>query len=285
MNIDIRDRRVLLYYVVNIFLVLNMMIILFSGIVMLSSGEIKSVSLLKFIFSTLFFTLISKGIIGLIMRLNRKEQVTLFLMSLIMSLIVVVMSSLTSLFHPQIILQFTLLLWGVYTILYNYIVLKSIRQYIPLVVLTSVYAFFSLALFVIMFMDIYKLFFIPDVILTGIISIVIVFVSLEMLQLLAYVFIPEYYAKNIEVVDLFDEIAEKYDIRIRDQEEKEEIRNKRAVERRMIERQKQAEREKLRAEREKNRKKLKAKIKPLTKKRLDKHVEKMKVDDKDKEEN
>ena len=280
MKIDIRDRRVLLYYVVNVFLVLNMMIILFSGIVMLSSGEIKSVSLLKFIFNTLFFTVITKGIIGLIMRFNRKEQITLFLMSLIMSLIVVTMSTLTSLFHPQIILQFTLLLWGVYTILYNYIVLRNIRQCIPLVVLTSVYAFFSLALFVIMFMDIYKLFFVPEVILTGIISIVIVFVSLEMLQLLAYVFIPEYYAKNIEVIDLFDEIAEKYDIRIRDQEEKEEIRNRRAVERRMIERQKKAEREQLRVEREKNRKKLKAKIKPLTKKRLDKHIKKTKVNDK-----
>lgn len=270
----ITNKRVLLYYILNIFLVLNMMIILFAGMTMLQTGGVKNLGIFKFFLNTMFFTVISKGIIALIMRLPKKEQITMLLMSFSFAVFIALMHVLITIINPQIMLQLTLLFWGVYTILYNYMVLKNIRQFIPLVVLTSIYAFFSFALFIIMFMDIYKLFFEPTQILSGIISIIIVFVSLEMIQLLSYVFIPEYYSRS-EITDLFDEIKIKYDFRERNIEEQEQLKAQQIVERKMIERQKQAERERLKQERTMNRRKLKAKTKPLTKSELNKHLQKM----------
>lgn len=270
----ITDKRVLLYYIVNIFLVLNMMIILFSSIILLQAGE-TGAKVFKFFFNTLFFTAISKGFIALILRLPKKEQIVLFLMSFSSAIFVAVMSVLTSLFNPQIIFQLTLLFWSIFSILYNYSVLKNIRQYLPLVVLTSIYAFYSLALFIIMFMDIYKLFFNPTVALTGTLSIIIVFISLEMLQLLAYVLIPEYYSKSAEIIDLFDEIKIKYDIKERVLEEQEQLRVKKIVERKMLERQREAEKLLEKENREKNRRKIKKDIKPLTRSSLNKYLEKM----------
>ena len=266
----ITDKRVLLYYIINIFLVLNMMIILFVSISMLQSGEGKSIQVFKFFLNTLFFTIITKAILGLLLRLPKKVQTILIFMSLFLAIFILLMLVLITIFNPQIILQLTLLFWGVYTILFNYIVVKNIRQYIPLVVLTSIYAFFTLALFIIMFIDIYKVFFDPSAILTGILSIIIVFVSMEILQNLAYVLIPEYYPSPPETIDLFDEIKLRYDIRERDILEQEDLKTKKIVERKMIERQKRAERERIREERKLNRRKLKATINPLTKGRLEK---------------
>ena len=270
----IKDKRVLLYYIINIFLVLNMMIILFSSIILLQVGE-KGVNVFKFFFTTLFFTAISKGFIALILRLPKKEQVILLLLSFFMSVFIGIMSVLSAIFNSQIILQLTLLFWSVFSILYNYAVLKNTRQYLPLAVLSSIYAFYSLALLVIMFTDIYKIFFDPTAIITGSLSIIIVFVSLEMLQLLAYVLIPEYYSKSAEIIDLFDEIKIKYDIREREIEEQEELRVKKLVERRMIEKQKQAEKLLEKEEREKNRRKIKKDVKPLTRSSLNKYLEKI----------
>ncbi len=270
----IKDKRVLLYYIINIFLVLNMMIILFSSIILLQAGE-KGVNVFKFFFTTLFFTAISKGFIALILRLPKKEQVILLLLSFFMSVFIGIMSVLSAIFNSQIILQLTLLFWSVFSILYNYAVLKNTRQYLPLAVLSSIYAFYSLALLVIMFTDIYKIFFDPTAIITGSLSIIIVFVSLEMLQLLAYVLIPEYYSKSAEIIDLFDEIRIKYDIREREIEEQEELRVKKLVERRMIEKQKQAEKLLEKEEREKNRRKIKKDVKPLTRSSLNKYLEKI----------
>ena len=270
----IKDKRVLLYYIINIFLVLNMMIILFSSIILLQAGE-KGVNVFKFFFTTLFFTAISKGFIASILRLPKKEQVILLLLSFFMSVFIGIMSVLSAIFNSQIILQLTLLFWSVFSILYNYAVLKNTRQYLPLAVLSSIYAFYSLALLVIMFTDIYKIFFDPTAIITGSLSIIIVFVSLEMLQLLAYVLIPEYYSKSAEIIDLFDEIRIKYDIREREIEEQEELRVKKLVERRMIEKQKQAEKLLEKEEREKNRRKIKKDVKPLTRSSLNKYLEKI----------
>ncbi len=271
----VKDKRVLLYYVVNIFMVLNMMIILFSSIILLKEGEVQSLGVFKFVFNTLFFTILSKGFIALILRLPKKEQLVLFFMSFVMLVFIALMSVLTRLFNPQIILQLSLLFWSVYTILYNYIVLKNIRQYLALVVLTSIYAFYSLSLFVIMFKDIYSIFFSHGAALTGSLSIIIIFVSLEMLQLLAYVLIPEYYSKSTEIIDLFDEIKIKYEIRERMIEEQEDLRIKKVVERKMLERKKQAEEEKEKNARKINRRKIKSNIEPLTRKKLNKYLEKM----------
>lgn len=275
----ITDRRILLYYILNIFLVLNMMMILFVSVNMLKTGDAKTIGVFNFFINTLFFTVITKGIVSLVMRLPKREQIILLFMSFIFSIIMLLFKILLTVFIPQIIIQLILLFYGVYIILYNYIVLKNIRQFIPLVVLTSIYAFFTISLFIIMFIDIYKVFFQPDVILSGILSIIIVFVSLEMLQHLSYVFIPEYYSKSAEIIDLFDEIKFKYDIRERNIEEQERLKNRKIVERRMIERQKKEEREKLRNERKQNRKNLKTKINPLTKERLNKHINKINKED------
>ena len=271
----ITDKRVLLYYIINIFMVLNMMIILFSSIILLQAGKVQSLGVFKFFFNTLFFTALSKGFIALILRLPKKEQIVLFLMSFAFSIFIALMSVLMTVFNPQIILQLTLLFWSVFTILYNYAVLKNIRQYLPLVVLTSIYAFYSVALLIIMFIDIYKLFFDTNAILTGALSIIIVFVSLEMLQLLAYVLIPEYYSKSAETIDLFDEIKIKYEIRERIIEEQEEIRMQKVVQRRMREKQKQGERELIKEERNLKRRKIKKDIKPLTRSKLNKYLEKI----------
>ncbi len=274
-EIRTNNKRVLLYYVVNIFLVLNMMLILFSSIIMLKSGEVSSAGLIKFFFNTLFFTGLTKGIIALILRLPKKDQLVMLFMSLIISIFIWIMSILTIVFNPLIILQLTLFFWSIYAILYNYIVLKNIKQYMSLVVLTSIYAFYTLSLFVILFMDIYKVFFDSGAVLTGTLSIIIVFISLEMLQLLAYVLIPEYYSKSVEIIDLFDEIQFKYEIRERDVIEQEEFKTKKIVERKMLERQRIAEREKERQERLAKRRKIKSNIRPLSKNRLDKHLDKV----------
>lgn len=276
------DKRILLYYILNIFLVLNMMIILFVSIVMLKSGEQKTLSVFNFFINTMFFTVLTKGIISLVLRLPKKEQIIILGMSLIFSIVVLVISELLTIFNPQIMLQLTILFWGIYAILYNYIVLKHIKPYILLVVLTSIYAFFSLALFIIMFTDIYKLFFEPEIMLSGILSIIVVFVSLEMLQQLAYVFIPEYYSDSAEIIDLFDEIKFKYDIKERDIVEQEKLKRQKIVERRMVEREKRAEREKIRNEQLFKRRKLKDKIKPITKTRLNEYF---KIQNKKKKEN
>ncbi len=276
MKIKIKDRRILLYYIVNIFITLNMMIILFTSIVMLKSGETRTTGVINFFLNTLFFTAITKGILSLIIRINKKHQITLLLMSLVLAIFVLIMSILTSIFNPQIILQLVLVFWGVYAILYNYIILKNIRQYIPLVVIASIYAFFTGALLILMFIDMYKVMFVYNAILSGIMSITIVFISLEMLQLLAYVFIPEYYSKSSEIIDIFDEIKLKFEVRIRNEEEREELKNKKILERKMIERQRKAEREREKEERKLKRKNLQGKIKPLTKDNLNKYLENIK---------
>lgn len=269
------DKRVLLYYIVNIFMVLNMMIILFSSIIMLKSGEVKSVGIFKFLFTTLFFTAISKGFIALILRLPKKEQIILFIMSFSMSVFVALMSVLVSIFNAQIILQLVLLIWSVYTILYNYAILKNIRQYWALVVLTSIYAFYSVALFVIMFMDIYKVFFVHNASISGGLSIIIIFVSLEMLQLLAYVLIPEFYSKSAEIIDIFDEIKIKYEFKERLIEEQEELRTKKIVERKMLERQRKAEADLEKEKRILEKRKIKPEARPLTRNKLNKYLQKM----------
>lgn len=273
MKIKINDKRVLLYYIVNIFLVLNMMLLLLSSTTILQVGDVPTKGVYNLFFTILFFTAITKGIIAIVLRLPKKEQIILLFMSLGLGIFIAVMSVFTSILTPQIIIQATLLFWSVYSILYNYVVLKNIKKYIPLVVLTSIYAFFTLMLFIILFSDIYKVFFNSTEMLSGILSIIIVFVILEMLQQLAYILIPEYYSDSTEIVDIFDEIEFKYEIRQRNFNEIEEAKNKKILERKMREKQLQAEKELRKQERLNKRRKIKSDVKPLSKNRLNKHLE------------